>query len=78
MLAAYVPRGNVLERRAIATDGEVPEDAVWIDLLNPASREDKLIERRLGIAVPTARDAGNRGFEPALPSSITRASMTDG
>ena len=37
-------------------DGEVPEDAVWIDLVNPAPGEDKLIERRLGIAVPTREE----------------------
>src|SRR5688572_19844057 len=56
MLAVYVPRGSSLERVIIPPDGDVPEDAVWIDLVNPAPNEDKLIERRLGIAVPTREE----------------------
>ena len=56
MLTAYVPHGSSLERHPVPPDGEVPEHAVWIDLLNPAPNEDKLIERRLGIAVPTREE----------------------
>jgi magnesium transporter len=56
MLAVYVPKGSSLERRVIPPDGDVPEDAVWIDLVNPAPGEDKLIERRLGIAIPTREE----------------------
>lgn len=56
MLFAYVPRGSSLERMEILPDGEVPEQAVWIDLVNPAPGEDKLIERRLHIAVPTREE----------------------
>jgi magnesium transporter len=56
MLAAYVPHGSSLERQIVPPDGEVPEHAVWFDLVNPAPGEDKLIERRLGIAVPTREE----------------------
>jgi magnesium transporter len=56
MLAVYVPKGGSLERQIIPPDGDVPEDAIWIDLVNPAPGEDKLIERRLGIAVPTREE----------------------
>jgi magnesium transporter len=56
MLAAYVPRDTSLDRLEIAPDGEVPESAVWIDLVNPSPGEDKLIERRLGIAIPTREE----------------------
>ena len=56
MLSAYVPRGNSLERVMITNGGDVPEDAVWIDLVNPVTGEDKLIERRLGIAIPTREE----------------------
>lgn len=56
MLTAYVPNGSSLERQVVPLGGEVPENAVWIDLLNPASGEDKLIEKRLGIAVPTREE----------------------
>ena len=56
MLAAYVPNGHSLERRDIVSGEEVPENAVWLDLVNPAPGEDKLIERLLGIAVPTREE----------------------
>ena len=56
MLAAYVPNGHSLERRDIVSGEEMPDNAVWLDLVNPAPGEDKLIERLLGIAVPTREE----------------------
>ena len=56
MLAAYVPNGHSLEPRDIVSGEEVPDNAVWLDLVNPAPGEDKLIERLLGIAVPTREE----------------------
>ena len=56
MLAAYVPNGSSLERRDIVSGEEVPDHAVWLDLVNPAPGEDKLVERLLGIAVPTREE----------------------
>src|SRR3954470_18307432 len=56
MLAAYVPNGNSLERRDIVSGEEIPENAVWLDLVNPAPGEDKVVERLVGIAVPTREE----------------------
>src|ERR1700744_2595819 len=56
MLAAYSPNGNSLERRDIVSGEHVPETAVWLDLVNPVPGEDKLVERLLGIAVPTREE----------------------
>jgi magnesium transporter len=56
MLSAYVPRGNSLERIAIAPGTLPPEAAVWLDLVSPASGEDKSVEGLLGIAVPTREE----------------------
>jgi magnesium transporter len=56
MLAVYLPAGTTLERRVIATGDAVPDNAVWLDLINPAPGEDKLVERLLGIAVPTREE----------------------
>lgn len=56
MLNAYVPSGSCLERQTVPPDGEVPPNAIWLDLVNPAPGEDKLIERRLHIAVPTREE----------------------
>ena len=34
----------------------MPDNAVWIDLLNPTPEEDRAVERLVGIAVPTRED----------------------
>ncbi len=56
MLAAYVPNGHSLERRDIVSGEEIPENAVWLDLVNPGPGEDKVVERLVGIAVPTREE----------------------
>src|SRR5438067_11222812 len=56
MLSVYVPRGTTLERQAVENGGTVPDNAAWIDLLAPTQVEDKLVERALGIAVPTREE----------------------
>src|SRR6516164_8001602 len=56
MLSVHVPRGTTLERINIGSDGEIPDRAVWLDLVSPTYQEDKLVERALGIAVPTREE----------------------
>jgi magnesium transporter len=56
MLAVYVPQGASLERKTVEHLAEIPENAVWFDLVSPTLREDKLVERVLGIAVPTREE----------------------
>jgi magnesium transporter len=56
MLAAYVPHGHSLERRDIVAGEEIPDNAVWLDLVNPGPGEDKVVERLVGIAVPTREE----------------------
>src|ERR1700687_661403 len=56
MLSVYVPRGNTLERKAVESIDDIPEGAVWIDLVTATQPEDKLVERTLGIAVPTREE----------------------
>src|SRR5690348_4961461 len=56
MLSVYVPHGSTLERIAVDPGSPPPEEAVWIDLVTPTVQEDKLIERLLGIAVPTREE----------------------
>ncbi|HEY4982953.1 MAG TPA: magnesium transporter CorA family protein [Pseudolabrys sp.] len=56
MLSVYVPRGNTLERIALAPGAAASEAAVWIDLITPTVQEDKLVEQLLGIAVPTREE----------------------
>jgi magnesium transporter len=56
MLSVNVPRGTVLERTTSANGGEVADGAVWLDLYSPTLAEDRLVERTLGIAVPTREE----------------------
>jgi magnesium transporter len=56
MLWAYVPRGNSLDRVSVKSSADVPESAVWFDLVNPQNQEDKLVEQKVGIAVPTREE----------------------
>ena len=56
MLSVYVPKGNTLERKPVESTGEIPEGAVWLDLVTPNQGEDKLVERAVGIAVPTREE----------------------
>lgn len=50
MITFYDKSGTCFSRR---TDGEVAEQTVWIDLFNPSAEEEDVIERALGIDVPT-------------------------
>jgi magnesium transporter len=56
MLFAHVPRGISLERQVVEESGPIPEGAVWFDLVTPTLAEDKLLERTLGIAIPTREE----------------------
>ena len=56
MLSVYVPRGTTLERMAVEPGSPLSEEAVWIDLVMPTVQEDKLVEKLLGIAVPTREE----------------------
>src|SRR6516165_1896496 len=56
MLSVYVPRGTSLERVPVNTAADVPDSAVWFDLVNPNQLEDKTVEGKVGIAVPTREE----------------------
>ena len=56
MLSVYVPHGGSLERHVVESNAALPDEAVWIDLISPSLPEDKLVERFLGIAVPTREE----------------------
>jgi magnesium transporter len=56
MLSVFVPRGTTLERQSVEAEAVVSDGAVWIDLFAPTVAEDKLVERTLGIAVPTREE----------------------
>ena len=57
MLSVYVPHGACLDRLPV-TPGEqqVPDSAIWFDLVQPTQQEDKLVESVVGISVPTREE----------------------
>jgi magnesium transporter len=56
MLSAYVPTGTSLEQKIVEPGQDVPEAAVWIDLVTPTPGEDKLVERLVGVGIPTREE----------------------
>lgn len=55
MLVAYDRSGVGLQRRE-AVDPPITDATVWLDLLNPAPEEEKLVEQALGIDIPTREE----------------------
>jgi magnesium transporter len=53
MLSVFVPSSSSLKKASIENLDALPDNAVWIDLVNPTPAEDKAVEKLAGIAVPT-------------------------
>src|SRR5579872_6804002 len=56
MLAAFVPTATALRRIDNPDGNALPEEAVWIDLVKPTPGEDKLIEKLIGVEIPTREE----------------------
>ncbi|MHB0770448.1 magnesium transporter CorA family protein [Bradyrhizobium sp. 5.13L] len=56
MFSVFVPSESALKKAVIEDLTAVPDNAVWIDLVNPSAAEDKAVERLAGIAIPTRED----------------------
>ena len=52
-----------LESTVLPADTPIPEDAVWVDLLIPEKAEERLVERCLGIEIPTREEMAD--IEPS-------------
>ena len=69
MIIIHRPAGSAglaaeaLDRVIWATGEPIPADALWIDLIEPTRAEDQLIERYLGIEVPTREEMAD--IEPS-------------
>jgi magnesium transporter len=56
MFSVFIPSESSLKKATVSGLDNLPEAAVWIDLVKPTSAEDKAVERLAGIAVPTRED----------------------
>jgi len=56
MFSVFVPSEASLKKATIDDLAVLPDNAVWVDLVNPTQAEDRTVERWAGIAVPTRED----------------------
>src|SRR5690606_32078325 len=81
MLTVYclVPAG--LKRIERDPGAPLPEDAVWLDLLEPTPEEERLVEQRLGLDIPTREEmreieSSSRLYEEAGAIYLTATVVT--
>lgn len=79
MLRTYGPDcdGSVID----PAQGEIPPRATWIDLVEPTSEEEKLVERVVGLDVPTREEMkeiepSSRMFERGDAIYLTLSTLT--
>ena len=58
-----LPMGESLIRSTLTADEPIPEDTLWVDLIDPTRDEDRLVERHLNIEVPTREEMAD--IEPS-------------
>lgn len=68
MLTAFCLTPLGLKRLEREAEAPLPEDTVWLDLLEPTQEEERLVEARLGIDIPTREEmseieSSNRLYE---------------
>ena len=68
MLSVFVPQPQGLARIPWEPGGTLPKEALWFDLLEPSTEEERAVEQVLGIDVPTREEmreieASNRFYE---------------
>lgn len=56
MITAYMRKDGALASSEVTPGHDVPLDAVWIDLLTPTRQEEIILERQLGIHLPSRED----------------------
>ncbi|HEX8048390.1 magnesium transporter CorA family protein [Rhizobium sp.] len=63
MITAYCSDCTSLELANLSTLAQLPDNAVWIDMVEPSREEETNIERLLGLEVPTREDM--KDIEPS-------------
>lgn len=56
MITAYIRNNGMLNPQIIDPGGMIPEDAVWIDCLEPTKEEERFVDEALGLDVPTEEE----------------------
>ncbi|HEY4135165.1 MAG TPA: magnesium transporter CorA family protein [Alphaproteobacteria bacterium] len=53
MINIFTRTAGAASTSELLAGGALPEDSVWIDLLNPTGEEERALERALGVEMPT-------------------------
>jgi magnesium transporter len=56
MIQIYTRSEGAVAAADLLERSEVPDDVVWIDLLRPTAEEERVVERALGIDMPTREE----------------------
>lgn len=56
MITAYTLNNGRLERTSLGPAGEVPANAVWLDLVSPTKEEEANVQNHLGLEIPTREE----------------------
>lgn len=84
MLNTYICHPRGLARTEASGIQRIPENAVWVDLLEPSVEEERMVERELGLDVPSREEmreieTSNRLYEEegVLFMTVTVAAKLD-
>ncbi len=53
MISIFTRSAGAVSTSDLLAGGALPDDSVWIDLLNPTGEEERALERALGVEMPT-------------------------
>ena len=56
MINVYAPGQNGIERHEVGPGGPLPDNPIWIDLVRPTPEERALVERALGVTLPSVEE----------------------
>src|SRR3546814_13398670 len=56
MITAYVRSNGMLTPVPVEPHGVIPEEVVWIDLLEPSPEEERFVDEALGLDVPSEEE----------------------
>lgn len=81
MLMVYTKQGDAIQCIEISGEQHLPEDAMWVDIVNPTPEESKSVVSQLGIHIPTQEEIWknqvlNRFFRDNGFSYMTAAIIT--
>ncbi len=63
MLLTYTRTGNSFQSAQHQIPAPIPDNVLWIDMLQPTAEEDRFLENKLNIEIPTREDM--RDIEPS-------------